>query len=70
MTAPQAAPTPPSPLPPPPFSISKQTPAVGQPVVFDATPVDKGHGGAKDHKWDLDGDGVFERDTNRHPRSR
>ncbi|MDP9293323.1 MAG: PKD domain-containing protein [Actinomycetota bacterium] len=59
--------TAPPPLPAPPFSISKQTPAVGQPVVFDATPVDKGHGGAKDHRWDLDGDGVFERDTNRAP---
>ena len=59
--------TAPPPLALPPFVISDQTPAVGQPVVFDATPVDKGHGGVKDHKWDLNGDGVFERDTNKAP---
>ena len=62
---PPATAPPPEPLAKPPFAVSTQTPAVGQKVIFDAGPVDKGHGGAKDHRWDLDGDGVFERDTNR-----
>ena len=61
------APPPPPPLPAAPFAISDQTPAAGRPVVFDATPVDKGHGGVKAHKWDLDGDGIFERNTNKAP---
>jgi PKD repeat protein len=71
VTAPQPTPTPtptPSPTPaPPPFGISDQTPTVGQPVAFDAGPLDHGHGGVKDHKWDLDGDGKFERDTHQSP---
>jgi PKD repeat protein len=61
------APPPPGPPPPAPFAISDQTPPVGKPVVFDAAPVAKGHGGVKDHRWDLDGDGTFERDTNKAP---
>lgn len=54
-------------LPPPPFAVSSQTPKAGEHVVFDASALGKGHGGAKDYRWDLDGDGKFERDAHLSP---
>ena len=54
-------------LPPPPFTVSDQEPKAGEHVVFDAAALGKGHGGAKDYRWDLDGDGRFERDAHLSP---
>ena len=36
-------------------------------MTFDASALGKPHGGAKDYRWDLDGDGTFERDTHLSP---
>jgi CSLREA domain-containing protein len=54
-------------LPEPPFAVSNQTPKAGDHVTFDATALGKAHGGAKDFRWDLDGDGSVERDTRLSP---
>jgi hypothetical protein len=64
---PPPPPAPPPPLPAPQFSVSTQVPQVGQRVVFDASALDRSHGGAKGHRWDLDGDGTFERNTHMSP---
>ena len=47
----------------PPFSVTTTAPSTGQRVTFDSTPLDAVHGGAIDHRWDLNGDGIPERDT-------
>jgi PKD repeat protein len=54
-------------LPPPPFGVSNQTPKAGEHVVFDASALGKKNGGAKDYRWDLNGDGKFERDARLSP---
>ena len=54
-------------LPPPPFAVSNQSPKAGEHVKFDATALGSKHGGAKDYRWDLDGNGSFERDTRLSP---
>lgn len=54
-------------LPAPPFKVSNQTPKAGDHVVFDATALGSRNGGAKDYRWDLNGDGTFERDTRLSP---
>jgi PKD repeat protein len=50
-----------------PFAVSSNAPKVGDHVVFDGSALGQGHGGVKDYRWDLDGDGVFERDTRLAP---
>ena len=62
-------PPPPSPGPkaPPPFGVSTTSPATGQHVAFDAFALGVQHGGATAYHWDLNGDGIFERDTHRVP---
>jgi hypothetical protein len=65
--APVPPPPAPEPLPAPQFSVSTQTPRVGQRVVFDASALDRVHGGARRYLWDLDGDGTFERNTHLAP---
>jgi PKD repeat protein len=50
-----------------PFAASTSTPAAGQPVSFDADALGHVHGGATDYRWDLNGDGSFERDTHHQP---
>ena len=54
-------------LPRPPFAVSNQTPKAGEHVTFDAAALGSKHGGAKDYRWDLNGDGTFERDTHLSP---
>lgn len=51
----------------PPFLVTTTAPITGQKVTFDATPLDYVHGGAIDHRWDLNGDGILERDTHHDP---
>ncbi|MEA2198646.1 MAG: hypothetical protein QOJ25_2697, partial [Solirubrobacteraceae bacterium] len=51
----------------PPFLVTTTAPTTGRRVTFDATPLDAVHGGAIDHRWDLNGDGITERDTHHAP---
>jgi hypothetical protein len=44
------------------FKVSSSTPAAGQKVVFDATEL-----GGHDYRWDLNGDGLYERRTRAQP---
>jgi Divergent InlB B-repeat domain len=52
----------PPPPPAPGFEISSATPRTGDRVTFDATALP-----ASDYRWDLNGDGVYERKTLRQP---
>ena len=40
-----------------------RTPAVGEPVAFDASGSADANGKVEKFRWDMDGDGKFERDT-------
>ncbi|MDT4917498.1 MAG: hypothetical protein QOH89_2198, partial [Pseudonocardiales bacterium] len=49
------------------FVVSTNSPETGKHVKFDAFKLGSQHGGAKDYRWDLNGDGIYERDTHGVP---
>jgi hypothetical protein len=49
------------------LSASTQAPATGEQVTFDASGSSDADGSITTYKWDLDGDGLYERDTGRNP---
>jgi hypothetical protein len=51
----------------PAFGVSNYTPSTGDHVKFDAFGMSSPHGGAIDYRWDINGDGIYERDTHAVP---
>ena len=50
-------------------STSTRTPPVGEPVRFDGSRSADRNGSIRSYRWDLDGDGKFERNTGSNPRA-
>ncbi len=48
-------------------AAADRTPAVGTAVAFDASGSSDANGSIKKYRWDMDGNGTFERDTGRDP---
>ena len=49
------------------MTAADRTPAVGEPVAFDASDSSDANGSVKKYEWDLDGNGTFEHDTGKDP---
>src|SRR6185503_20518344 len=49
------------------LSASSQSPQTGEKVTFDASASSDADGSITHYKWDLDGDGLYERDTGTTP---
>jgi hypothetical protein len=52
---------------PPPYAVTDTAPTTGEHVTFDATRLGTGPRGVKEYRWDLNGDGIFERNTRQAP---